>query len=140
MIVDFDFKLFLFKGEFSMRGRSGYILTSDGIKSRQWEAGRMIPLLFIALHLTYFNFLFSVLTDTRSVIFGAVTEIVVNAMGIANAFESVRLIDDEGLSHVDDQIAETLYLTSLTNWCSMMTPILFAVILTFDHWGRSSQS
>jgi len=143
LFIDFDFKLFLFTGRISTRGRAGYISTIDGIKAGQWEAARMLPLLFIALHLTYFNFIFPVLTDTRTVIFGAITEVVVSALAVTNTFESVTLtvpLPYEGLSHVDDQIAESLYDRGLTQWCSIMTPILFAAILTFDHWGRPFHS
>lgn len=90
----------------------------------QWLAARLFPLMFICLHLTYFNFLFPVLAEGPAVVFGAIATVLVNAR-----------TPDFSAAMVPDEVAEAIYARYILLIASTVCPVLFGLLLSFDHWG-----
>lgn len=120
-IMKIDIRGFIFDG-----GRPG-----GGTKfpsHDQWLAARLFPLMFICLHLTYFNFLFPVLAEGPAVVFGAIATVLVNAQA-----------PDFSAAMVPDEVAEAIYARYILLIASTVCPVLFGLLLSFDHWGWNAE-
>ena len=117
LIMQIDIRGFIFDG--ARPNKSTSFPSHD-----QWLAARLFPLNFICLHLTYFNFLFPVLAEGPAVAIGAIATVLVNSRP-----------PDFSAAMVPDEVAEGIYSRYLLLIASTVCPLLFGLLLSFDHWG-----
>ena len=117
LIMQIDIRGFIFDG--ARPNKSTSFPSHD-----QWLAARLFPLNFICLHLTYFNFLFPVLAEGPAVAIGAIATVLVNSRP-----------PDFSAAMVPDEVAEGIYSRYVLLIASTVCPLLFGLLLSFDHWG-----
>ena len=83
---------------------------------------------FTCLHLTYFNFLFPVLADNEAVVYGAIVSFSLH-------MKDLGAISKANPTTRQDGLAEELFTKALQLITSVVCPLLFALLLSFNHWS-----
>ena len=95
---------------------------------KHWDAARLFRLWFTGLHLTYLNFLFPVLADNEAVVYGAMVSFSLH-------MKDLGAISKANPTTRQDGLAEQLFSKALQLITSVVCPLLFALLLSFNHWS-----
>ena len=91
--------------------------------------------LFLSLHITYQNFLFPVLTDgMKVVIFSAFANFVLSVLNMNGPLATLTATEYRG-SDAADALGQIIFDEFMIVILTVINPIMFAVLLSFDHWG-----
>ena len=99
----------------------------------QRAAARVLPLLFISLHLTYLSFLFPVLAGQDAVVTGALATLLARAAFVEDSLAASLTTDTP-----PEALAGEIFVQLLLLACSVAAPLLFGVILAYDHFAWQS--
>jgi hypothetical protein len=103
-------------------------------KDQALAAMVMHKVYFIALHVVYQSFLFPVLTDLPTVVFTGIVNFLLDFFAMQKDLGPIGEKSFRG-SNAADKLASGIYNRFLDIIVSTVCPLLFAVLLAFNHWS-----